>query len=196
MNRLPGKLIRYEYHWQVMQQVVFDNQVKTMAEVGVLFGDFAKHLMRYVERYIMVDPWARYPDEWREADSLSHFDQSWWDECYESAMHATERWADKRTVYRMSSVEAAENIQDESLDLVFIDALHHYEPMLQDIEAWFPKVKPDGIFSGHDWWDNGTDYAQTMEGVRRALLDTFPARIIHFSPWWDHVWIVFKEELP
>ena len=52
---------------------------------------------------------------------------------------------------RMTSVEAAKTYQDQSLDFVFIDAAHDYENVLADILAWAPKVKSQGIISGHDW---------------------------------------------
>lgn len=196
---IPGKLCRFERHTDVMREVVLETGTKSMAEVGVLWGDFAYWLAPLVERYIMVDPWGRYPDEWREADSLSHYDQKWWDFTYETAMKRVSPFMDKCLVFRMSSVDAAKRIKDESLDCVFIDALHHYEPMLEDIAAWLPKVKPDGLLAGHDWWDDGTEYGATMEGVKRALLDTFPREIIHVPEecfMWDHVWLVYKEDIP
>jgi predicted O-methyltransferase YrrM len=37
------------------------------------------------------------------------------------------------------------------LDGVFIDADHSYNGCKRDVEAWFPKVKTDGIFCGHDY---------------------------------------------
>lgn len=46
---------------------------------------------------------------------------------------------------------AAEDVDDESLDCVFIDAYHAYEAVSADIRAWAPKVKPGGILCGHDW---------------------------------------------
>lgn len=49
------------------------------------------------------------------------------------------------------SVEGAKWFEDGSLDMVFIDAGHTYEAVIEDIEAWLPKVKPDGIICGHDY---------------------------------------------
>jgi len=49
------------------------------------------------------------------------------------------------------SAEAKSAFADNSIDGVWIDAAHDYDSVAKDLEAWYPKVKPDGIFSGHDW---------------------------------------------
>jgi predicted O-methyltransferase YrrM len=48
------------------------------------------------------------------------------------------------------SVEAADEIADASLDLVFIDADHSYAGVRRDIAAWRVKLRPGGILCGHD----------------------------------------------
>ena len=52
---------------------------------------------------------------------------------------------------RMTSLEAADQYDDASLDFVFIDAAHDYDSVRADILAWEPKVKIGGIISGHDY---------------------------------------------
>jgi hypothetical protein len=49
------------------------------------------------------------------------------------------------------SAESAASFADDSLDAVYIDAAHDYDSVVKDLAAWFPKVKADGIFSGHDY---------------------------------------------
>ena len=44
-------------------------------------------------------------------------------------------------------------VQDwsKSIDFIFLDA-EHYNPNDRDnIDFWLPKIKPGGMFSGHDW---------------------------------------------
>lgn len=51
---------------------------------------------------------------------------------------------------REYSWEAAKYFQDKSCHFIFIDAGHSYEAVSKDLEAWYPKIKPNGIFAGHD----------------------------------------------
>lgn len=65
---------------------------------------------------------------------------------------------------REESTAAAKLYEDESIDIVFIDASHEYDHIKNDIAAWYPKVKSGGIISGHDYgW----------AGVKRAVHEAF-----------------------
>jgi predicted O-methyltransferase YrrM len=66
---------------------------------------------------------------------------------------------------RKTSLEASNLYEDKSLDFVFIDASHQYEDVLDDINAWLPKVKLEGILAGHDYF--------VFEGVRDAVHEAF-----------------------
>jgi beta-1,4-mannosyl-glycoprotein beta-1,4-N-acetylglucosaminyltransferase len=74
------------------------------------------------------------------------------------------------TPYKMTSVEASKMYADNSLDFVFIDADHKYESVVEDILAWFPKVKNGGIISGHDFHISAPGVMlaskQILKGVR------------------------------
>lgn len=63
------------------------------------------------------------------------------------------------------SAMAAARFADQSCDMVYIDADHSYEACRADIRAWMTKVKPEGVFAGHD---------VNQDGVRRAVEELFP----------------------
>jgi hypothetical protein len=73
-------------------------------------------------------------------------------------------------IVQASSVEAAKNVPDKSLDFVYIDADHDYDNAKQDLLAWFPKVRHGGIVAGHDYlnWDIA-DGAECAFGVKAAV---------------------------
>lgn len=58
------------------------------------------------------------------------------------------------------SLDAVNEFEDESIDFIFIDADHYYDAISQDLNIWYPKVKCNGVFSGHD---------RHFPGVSRAL---------------------------
>ena len=59
----------------------------------------------------------------------------------------------------MTSKEASQIVEDESLDFIFLDADHSYEHVKQDIQLWLPKLKLGGIYCGHDLDHEGVDLA-------------------------------------
>lgn len=81
------------------------------------------------------------------------------------------------------SLEAAEQIEDGALDLVFIDADHTYEGCLADIKAWSPKVRPGGFITGHDF------HRGDFPGVVQAVEESF---FSNYELHQDDVWLVRK----
>lgn len=63
-----------------------------------------------------------------------------------------------------SSLVEATYWEDESIDVLLVDADHSYEAVRADIEAWWPKVRKGGIVFFHDYEkkqieDNGVEEA-------------------------------------
>lgn len=66
-----------------------------------------------------------------------------------------------------SSEESAKRFEDNSLDLVYIDAAHDYNSVRNDILCWMPKIKKGGYIAGHDFrYDSNI-------GVYEAVNDIF-----------------------
>ncbi len=65
-----------------------------------------------------------------------------------------ERTADIKNIIkvRKSSVEAAKEFEDRSLDAVYVDAEHDPISVRSDINAWKNKIKVGGILCGHDFY--------------------------------------------
>jgi pyruvyltransferase len=62
------------------------------------------------------------------------------------------------------SVKAAKLWKDNEVSLLFVDACHSYEAVQNDLNAWFPKMRKDGIICGHDYYLPGAPY-----GVKPAV---------------------------
>lgn len=63
------------------------------------------------------------------------------------------------------SVNAAKQIEDESLDFVYIDGAHDYKNVRDDLEAWTPKVRVGGIVAGDDFYDFPSGKGGVMKAV-------------------------------
>jgi predicted O-methyltransferase YrrM len=60
----------------------------------------------------------------------------------------------KITMYRGNTMDMANSFEDESFDIVFIDADHSYEGFNRDFELYYNKPRPGGLFMFHDYDDD------------------------------------------
>jgi uncharacterized Rossmann fold enzyme len=137
------------------------------AEIGVFAADLSERLLaRDDMNLIMVDSWAVGNAEYSDSgDFHASLTQEQQDMYCDMATNRTEFAKERREVIRKPSTEAANAINDASLDFVFIDADHSYNGCKNDIYAWYPKVKDGGLFSGHDY--ENTDFPKF--GVKQAV---------------------------
>lgn len=88
-----------------------------------------------------------------------------------------EALGDRFAVLVMDSIEASRTVQDGTVDAVFIDGSHAYEPVLRDITAWWPKVRNGGLFGGDDF--------VKCPGVALAVAERFGALAgVTGTPYW------------
>jgi len=129
------------YRWEFLIKQIQDNDYKIIAEIGVLKGNTMIPILREctVKSYYAIDT---VPQK----------------KCY---IDNRIKWIGK------PSIEAAKEIADKSMDLVFIDASHKYRHVKEDIIAWLPKVKDGGMLCGHD-------YCPAETGVYRAVNELLP----------------------
>lgn len=139
-------------------------------EVGVQRGHFSEHLLRHWHgmHLISVDPWAT--DEADNYVDIANVSQPEHDACYQETVERLAQFGPRSSIWWATSVEAAKLIPDYSMDFVYIDARHDFASVMEDLEAWHRKVRPGGIFAGHDYVD-GEGQAGIF-GVKSAV-DTF-----------------------
>lgn len=161
--------------------------VRTVAEIGVWEGRFARDICAITGAHLTaVDPWA-VQEGYLEVKN----DKRRLDRAYEATKQALASY--QHTIIRATSLEAAKQIPDRSLDAVFIDGNHLREPVLADISAWAPKVKHGGILSGHDFkiYQN-KPFIEVFDAVNDYVREHSIAPLIAFnadnSPSW--AWVV------
>lgn len=139
------------------------------AEIGVYRGEFSAHLLRHWPGTLYsIDPWMFFPRE--EYPDVLNVSQQGHDEAYASATEALSSYGERSRILRLTSAAAAPRFDDGQLDFAYIDAQHHFEAVREDLEHWYPKVKPGGILAGHDYFDGVRD---TREYAVKSAVDGF-----------------------
>ena len=59
--------------------------------------------------------------------------------------------SDKIKLIEKPAEIASIEFEDQSIDVVFLDAYSKPEDIYASLDIWYPKVKTGGIFSGHDY---------------------------------------------
>jgi predicted O-methyltransferase YrrM len=80
-----------------------------------------------------------------------------------------------------TSIEAAQQFEDGSLDFVYLDGDHRYHGIKADIQAWLPKIAKGGYIGGHD-------HEPRFMGVVRAVAECFTHKLPRFFE--DHSWLI------
>ena len=165
-------------------------------EVGVKIGGYSEFMLKHWEgrELISIDPWLPAPAT--EYVDKSNVDKDTHERFYERTLARLAKFGERSTIWRMTSLEAAEAIADHSLDFAFIDARHDYESVKEDLQAWFDKIKPGGILAGHDYADG--HHPQGRFGVKRAVDEFFAARglPVHVTPRPDPLFPSWVVEVP
>lgn len=122
------------------------------AEVGVWKGAFSATFCEANPQMHMlcVDPWVSYP-AWQDTKNAlaPPAQERLMDGAYRTAMERLRSL--NVTIMRAFSADAASQVQNRSLDFVFIDGNHVYDAVREDLTCWAPKVRPGGFLAGHDF---------------------------------------------
>jgi hypothetical protein len=147
-----------------------NGKIQKIAEIGVFVGYLTRQILKYTPRSLISEYWAI--DPWKSITTgfgwhrHGNLERQW----IRRYMYVCKfmRYFPELHVVRAPSVEASKLFPKEYFDLVFIDGDHTYKAVMQDIEAWLPLVKSEGILSGHDYAN-----IKNMTEVKKAVDKTF-----------------------
>lgn len=141
------------------------NQCKKVLEIGVFKGLFSQKILNNcpcIEEYIMLDPWRNLTD-WNKPANLTDCELQ---EVYQQAINNTLPFKKKITVLRGTTLEVIDQIDDGSLDFIYIDGDHTLRGITIDLIKSYPKLKPLGTIGGDDYiknqWHHGQEYDPTF----------------------------------
>jgi hypothetical protein len=166
-------------------------EIDKAVEVGVWRGDYSRIIIESLKpkHFYGVDPYLLHEDYGDCPDDTEFANQQNLDNLYEQ-VNQTFSGLPAAKLLRSKGTDAALCFQDQELDFVYIDGDHSYDFVSKDIKAWWPKIKPGGILSGHDY-TTGNPQKGHIYGVIQAV-DEFVKEnhlnlcITHesYATWW------------
>jgi predicted O-methyltransferase YrrM len=135
-----------------------------MVEIGSWIGESAVVLAGAAVKLICVDPWEDYLGA-KGSDVYAEF------------LRRTKTLSNITSI-GLPSIAAAKQFDSGQLDAVYIDGLHDYDSVKQDIIIWRPKLKPGGVLAGHD-------YGKHAPGVMEAVEELIgkPSKVYSDTTW-------------
>lgn len=163
-------------------------------EIGTERGAYAELILREWRGSVlhMVDPFITQPMEvYCDVVNTSPFE-----EFYKTWQRNMARFGERAVLHRKLSSEAVGDFANASLTFIHIDGNHSYANVREDLLLYWPKLKPGGLFSGHDYGD--VDRPDYQCGVKKAV-DEFARKfgldLIITPPGWPTdvpSWFIWK----
>ena len=135
---------------------ILENEGLTIgAELGVQEGIFANTnlaLWKRAKRYTLVDVWLHIDNY----DDVANVDNTVQEKYYATTKKAMRPFLDRTSVdiCRNYTTSCAPCYADASFDFIYVDARHDYRGVAVDLAQWYTKLRPGGIFAGHDYVTN------------------------------------------
>lgn len=150
------------YYYGIFSNAIKQNNFKVCVEVGIGYGFHAREILdnTAVDKLYLIDPMKYYPNDAFATDVIKYggFEKLVYNIKTHLSIHD-----DRYTWFRTPSVSVTnEQIQDESIDSVFLDGDHSYFAVSQDLPFWWKKLRKGG-------WLLGDDYASCHPGTTRAV---------------------------
>jgi len=131
---------------------------ETILELGSDMGVSTEVFLLYCKEVVAMDPWGDYPEMMIRVDHVQKDNE-------ENHLRMRREHGEmfmarcgaypNLTVLRDYSPDGVLKMNPKYLsyfDLVYVDAVHEYQAIIDDIRAAFPLVRAGGWISGHDYW--------------------------------------------
>lgn len=138
-------------------------------EIGARYGESSKTIIQnlVINEYIIIDPYTTY-EEYNNDGFNNIISRDKEDEIYHNTKNGLRKIHSNIRFYRTFSNDqnTINSIENNSIDLVFIDGNHSYKYVLEDLENYYPKLKENGIICGDDFFMRSrlNDTLNTMPG--------------------------------
>lgn len=138
----------------------------TGAEIGVYRGDFSQEIYSLCrpKMLYLIDAWQKYQEY--EKDSLCHTNQDGnYNDTKSQMAHAIK--AGRCEVIRGFSAAVAKSWTGPKLKWIFLDSIHTFPFVLEDLREWSKHMTEDGVIMMHDYTERAAALAMDF-GVIKA----------------------------
>jgi predicted O-methyltransferase YrrM len=155
---------------ELLGQWMEEKGLRTAAEIGVQQGVYSRTLLsKWSGHLTMVDAWCHFDSGYIDVANVSDEEHN---KFKLSAEDAVREFKHRYSIIQGISPSIAFSFQDQSFDLIYLDANHSKAGCLADIQAWVPKVKKNGgVICGHDYIDETNCFGEF--GVKSAVFEYF-----------------------
>lgn len=149
-------------------------EIKRVVEINCYQGETTSLLAKYLkpEELIVVDQFDKIDDSWPKNIAL--------DDVRHNFNVRTAQYPCVKVIDDVDALEAADRIEDGSIDLLYIDEYASYQYVWRLLAKWLPKVRYNGYICGYHWGS-----ANTVQ----AALDHFGDPDLFFK---DSSWLKTK----
>lgn len=173
--RGPMPIELRDFHRNDLAQLFAELGFKRGAEIGVAEGNYSEVLLKANPEceLLLVDPWHHYSDNPQGKSKEKH-------EFAYTEMTRKVMGYQHVKVRMQYSMDAVRDVDDSSLDFVYIDGHHSYPYVMCDIIEWTKRVRSGGIVALDDIYK--LDEARWGAGPMEAIYDY--TRAMRINPWW------------
>ena len=143
----------------------------SMVEIGTFTGESTVIFGDHFEKVIGIDPML---EDYDQQDPTSKFN---FNQVLDMFNNRTKEY-NNISLIKKTSDDAVKELDGETYDFVYIDGIHQYKNVKQDIINYLPLVKKGGYIGGHD-------YGEPWPGVKVAVDEMFgkPDKVFQDTSW-------------
>jgi len=167
-NEIPGWFSYQQIYDSVVES---GNNNSLFVELGSWFGKSTNYMATKIKEsgktinFTAIDTWKGTDDEILHQNIVGSYGGDIFSEFMENTILSKNYKG--LNLIKDTSENASQQFPMCSIDYMMIDAGHDYDSVKEDLNRWYPKIKPGGIISGDDFATN------IFEGVTQAVGEYF-----------------------
>lgn len=143
----------------------------TVCEIGVDQGNFSDAILKNCNpsRLHLIDPWCHIPSEDYIRDTVNVADHEQ-EIKYRNVLYrfSANVLSGQTTIHRDFSYNVMKEFNNKYFDWIYVDGMHTYNAVLDDLNICYDKLKDTGFILGHDFSNH--DIAKYMDfGIIEAV---------------------------